>query len=130
MVRIVAEKELRTTQIDLPDDYEERMMDLAIEVLADIAECDQSHVAVKWTQLQGKVVPLLYVYFDGNAKNNLPKVHIDPEGVVRPAHAICLAAMPSGNLWSPDKVRSLIRRGIEEFLLKYNVELKPSTITL
>lgn len=119
---IIKEVEKRVTHIDLPGDFEDRMCDIAIETLSDITECNNSRVYVKWVILAQKKVALLYILFSGKASENMPKVHIDELGEMHPAHAICLMSMPSGQLMTNDKIKSVIRKGVEEFLLKFKVK--------
>lgn len=52
----------------------------------------------------------------------MPKVHIDELGSMHPAHAVCLATMPSGEIMNEDKMKYVIRKGVEEFLLKYKIK--------
>jgi len=117
----IIEKEIekRVNAIDLPLDFENRCCDLAIETLSDIIECDESIVYVKWVTLTDKSVPLLYVLFSGTITEKMPRVHIDESGSLHPAHAICLVTMPSGNILNPERMKYVIRKGVEDFLLKY-----------
>ena len=120
---LTPEVEPRTERAKLaPLDYESRAVDLAIASLEDVDECDEAHVCVKWATLAGKNVPLLYVYFAGCVGDQaMPRVHVDELGDVRPSHAVCLARMPSGALLEGSQVKEIVRRGVDEFLRKYNV---------
>ena len=120
-------------------------MDLAIEALADVKECDGACLAVKWDRLfpsekpgsdgvsqtrsdtVGIVAPVLYVLFDPKLHANLaalPRIHADRNGNLAPAHAICLARMPSGTLLEGQKLKDVVRRGVEDFLRKHNAGIK------
>jgi hypothetical protein len=124
VAELTPEVEPRTERAKLaPLDFEERATDLAIEALADVKECDQAHVCVKWLPVGGKTVPVLYVYFASlTGDNTMPRVHVDALGELRPAHAVCLATMPSRTIIeSASKIRDLVRGGVEAFLLQYNV---------
>jgi hypothetical protein len=116
----------RLSPVSLPLDWEERTLDVAIEVLSDIRECDEMQVFIKWQMVMGKQRPLLYFLFAGNTPSteHMPRVHLDPQGVMRPAHAICLVSLPSGNLIEGQKLRDLIRKGVEDFLRHFNVKAK------
>jgi hypothetical protein len=112
--------------VEAPLDFEDRAMDLAIEAMSDIAQCDQARVYVKWDKLAGKVVPLLYVLFRNGIvakRGSLPRVHMDERGQLHPAHAICLAKMPSGTLMTDSQIRDTVRRGVEEYLLRHDVTI-------
>lgn len=121
-VTITKEVESRLKPIDLPLDFEDKACDLAIDVLSDIRECDNARVYVKWAPLLGMQVPLLYILFSGPASENMPKVHIDELGEMHPAHAVCLVTMPHRHLMPDNTLKSVIRRGVEEFLHRYNVK--------
>lgn len=58
---ISKEIEKRIVNINLPIDFEDRICDLTIIALDDIIECDNSNIYVKWVNLAGKKVPLLYI---------------------------------------------------------------------
>lgn len=108
-------------------DYEARALDLAAEAMEDIRECDEATVYIKWDKLGGVVAPLLYILFDGTAPSldKMPKVHLHPvTGALHPAHAVCLAVMPSGRLMTGQLVKDTVRRGVERFLRSHDV--KPS----
>lgn len=128
------------------EDYERRTLNLAVEALDDIAELDESAVCIKWMSLEGmlagralapkkgeKAVPLLYVFFSEVVakQKNLPRIHIDSQGHQWPAHAVCLAKLPSGNLLEGEKLRAAIRDDIEIFLRKYDLSTthRPSTVS-
>jgi hypothetical protein len=128
MAVIIKEKETRPAHaVSAPIDYEERAMDLAIAALDDIAELDEAKIYIKWDKMPGGVVaPLLYVLFSEKiADGNLPRVHLDDKGVLRPAHAVCLARMPSGTLLEGQKLKDVVRRGVEDYLRKHNVRPTP-----
>jgi hypothetical protein len=112
-----------TPDVLVDPDYENRTLDIAIEALDDILECDESCVLIKWNTIGGHRVPLLYILFsEVVAKTgNLPRIHIDETLQTWPAHAVCLASMPSGNLLHGDRLVSTIRRGVEQFLLQHNI---------
>jgi hypothetical protein len=112
-----------TPDVFVDPDYENRTLDIAIEALEDISECDESCVLIKWNTIAGRRVPLLYVLFSEVVAKagNLPRVHIDEQLETWPAHAVCLASMPSGTLLHGDRLRAVIRRGVEDFLLQHNV---------
>jgi hypothetical protein len=116
---ISKELQSRIVNINLPIDFEDRMCDIAIECLSDIKECDESIVYVKWVNLVGKQVPLLYVLFSNKAAEKMPRVHIGSNGTMKAAHAICLAKMPSGNIMNNDEIKFVIRKGVEEFITKH-----------
>lgn len=125
---------------EVPPDYEERALDLAIEALRDIAECDGAAVGIKWDRifphekpgsdgvsqtrndLVGIVAPILYVYFRGASANlhALPRVYFE-KGVACPAHAICLLGMKTRSLMQGQKIKDVVRRGVEDFLRLHNV---------
>ena len=123
IVKEVEDRLPEVAALGVPLDYENRMCDLAIETLADIAECDEAHVYVKWAKVAGKTVPLLYVLFSDRVADlrAMPRVHMNPQGTMCPAHAICLVTMPSAKLLEGDRAKSVIRKGVEEFLLRYKV---------
>jgi hypothetical protein len=129
---ILPEHEERPTRaLFAPADFEDQAMDLAIEALSDIEECDEASVLVKWDEVMGKTCPILYVFFaDRVCDESVPRVHIDRGGELRPAHAVCLASLPSGILLSDARIRDTVRKGVEDFLRKYNVRKKGPTLTL
>lgn len=99
-------------------------MDLVIEAIDDIRECDQAVIYVKWDKLAGVVVPMLYILFDGEATSleKVPRLHLHPTtGRLHPAHAICLARIPSGSLLKPQEIKDAARRGVEDFLRRHGV---------
>lgn len=129
-----------------PADYEARALDLAIEALSDIAECDGARVGLKWdrifphdkpgsdgvsqtrSDLVGVVAPILYVYFCGAHANlaKCPRVFVDEKGKTHPAHAICLLGMRTRTLlMQGQKIKDVVRRGVEDFLRSHNVTSKP-----
>jgi hypothetical protein len=114
-----------------PPDYENRVMDLAIEALEDIRECDEAVIYVKWDRMPtGTVAPLLYILFDGTCPSlaAVPRVHMHPTtNRPHPAHAICLRKMPAGALLEGQEVKDVVRRGVEDFLRRHGVE--PSSMT-
>jgi hypothetical protein len=110
-----------------PLDYENRAMDLAIDALEDIAECDQAVLYVAWTHLPqtGRKEPLLYILFDGECPSleKVPRVHLHPAtGKLHPAHAILLRRQPSGVFLEGQKLKDVVRRGVEDFLRKHGVQ--------
>jgi hypothetical protein len=113
-----------------PPDYEDRVMDLAIEALEDIQECDQARLCVKWDQVQDRLVPLLYIFFRSDlkgTKGELPRVHVDDKGRMCPAHAVALVTVSKSTgkighlLQDPGKIKDLVRGGVEKFLHQHNV---------
>ena len=128
---IIKELEPRP-DLTVPLDYEDRVMDLAIEAIHDIAECDGSIIYIKWEKRlpqAGGIVPLLYVLFadtivarDGS---KLKKLHLAPDGRLYPAHAICLASLPNRVLLEGQKLKDVVRKGVEDFLRLYNVAISP-----
>jgi hypothetical protein len=116
------EIESRKRPLAIPLDYEDRMMNLAMRALDDILECDGAGLLVVWKEMAGVTVPLLYVYFANTpATERMPRLHLDDKGVLRPAHAICLASLPSGRLLDDAHVKYAVRKGVEDFLRKHNV---------
>jgi hypothetical protein len=114
-----------------PVDFENRVTDLAIEALSDVIECDQSSVLVKWDEVMGKTCPILYVYFaDHVCDQSVPRIHLDRSGALRPAHAICLASLPSGHILSDARITDVVRKGVEDFLRKYNVRKTGPALTI
>jgi hypothetical protein len=128
-----------------PADYENRAMDLAIEALLDVKECDGACLSVKWDRVFahpsqnsdgvsqtrsdtfGAVAPILYVLFDPKVSANmaaLPRLHVNKFGQLAPAHAICLAKMPSGTLLEGQALKDVVRRGVEGFLRMHNAGIK------
>jgi hypothetical protein len=126
--------------LSAPADYEARALDLAIEALSDIAECDKAKVGLKWdrifpdekpgsdgvsqtrSDLVGIVAPILYVYFCGAHANlaALPRVFFE-NGRTYPAHAICLLGMRTRTLMHGQKIKDTVRKGVEGFLRLHNV---------
>ena len=120
-------------------------MDLAIEALVDVKECNGACLSVKWDRIHnhaahgsdgvsqtrsdffGTVAPILYVLFDPKVSANiaaLPRVHVNKFGQLAPAHAICLAKMPSGTLLEGQALKDVVRRGVESFLRMHNAGIK------
>jgi hypothetical protein len=114
-----------------PPDFEGRAMDLAILALSDVLECDGAGVNVKWDEVMGKTCPILYVYFaDHVCDPSVPRMHLDPAGKLRPAHAICLASLPSGHILSDARITDAVRKGVEDFLRKFHVRKSGPALTV
>lgn len=134
------------------EDWQNRICDLAIEALSDVMECDEAIVYVKWQDFPPYgVLPFLYIlfrtktsawYFQHAARlaratavvrergvnqvvgalEKMPRLHIDPEGILRPTHAILLASLPSKEIMKDSKLKSVIRKGVEDFLREYEIK--------
>jgi hypothetical protein len=135
--------------LSAPADYEARALDLAIEALSDIAECDGARVGLKWdrifthdkpgsdgvsqtrSDLVGVVAPILYVYFCGAHANlaKCPRIFVDEKGKTHPAHAICLLGMKTRTLMQGQKIKDVVRKGVEDFLRLHNVTPTPLVLT-
>jgi hypothetical protein len=114
-----------------PPSFEDRAMDAAIDALEDIRECDEAVIYVKWDKFIGVTAPLLYILFDGNCPSleKVPRLHLHPKtGRLHPAHAICLAKLPSGTLLSSEQIKEATRRGVEGFLRAHGVQ--PSSMAI
>jgi len=126
---IIKEVEERLHVSQAPLDFDDRATDLAIAALEDIAECDESHVYVKWDsrvpQSAGRSIPLLYVLFRAGIKatagHELPKVHMGPDGKLYPAHAICLCKLPSFSLMKDQEIKDAVRKGVESYLTFHKI---------
>lgn len=126
--------------LSAPADYESRALDLAIEALSDIRECDGASVGLKWDRIfphekpdsdgvsqtrsdfVGVVAPILYVYFRGASADikKLPRVFFE-NGKTYPAHAICLLGMKTRTLLQGQKIKDVVRKGVEDFLRTHDV---------
>ena len=107
------------------EDWQNRICDLAIEALSDVMECDEAIVYVKWQDFPPYgVLPFLYILFNRvvGALEKMPRLHIDPEGILRPTHAILLATLPSKEIMKDSKLKSVIRKGVEDFLREYEIK--------
>lgn len=103
--------------VGAPPEWEDRAMDLAIEALGDVVECDDSDLFVKWVEMPGgHVSPVLFILF-GNAiaERKLPQVHFDDLGIRRPAHGVCLARQPSNELLSDEQIGPKVRAAVEKY---------------
>jgi hypothetical protein len=106
-----------------PVDYEDRTCDIAISALDNIEECNGAIVYIKWDKIPqagGHTVPLLYILFRAGLIPEDPKklrrLHLAPDGGLRPAHAVCLSRLPSNSLIEGQALRDIIRKGVEDFL--------------
>lgn len=124
-MRIVKEPSNRDTFIELDHEWEDRVCDIAIESLSDIAECDEAVVYVRWQDFPPNgVVPFLYILFNkvSGALEKMQRLHIDYNGKLRPSHAILLVTLPSKKVMPDIKLRYVIRKGVEDFLRTYDVK--------
>lgn len=131
MSDVIVERDPRNRLPLLPLDYEDRTLDVAIEAIDDIAECDRSAIYIQWSYVKelGVNAPVLYILFRSGliAEDNkvVGRVHMAEDGLFHPVHAVLLATVPENKLLEGQKLKDHVRRGVEDFLRLAGIKPSP-----
>lgn len=91
-----------------PNDYEQRTLDVVKRLLDDIHDCNVADYRIRWVE----GIPHLVIAFVERAQGN-----------AIPAFGIRLATSPSNALVEGDRLRRLVRNGLEQYLAKHGVKV-------